>query len=94
MNRIVIGTLAGVGIAGMATAPAAYAAQLSTEVTTRAPAQSSEHIVVAEAGMGGMGLGCVSNLGAPRLSRDRSRAVHHHVPEPPAFTGAVAAETA
>ena len=64
MNRIVVGTLAGIGIAGMATAPGAYAAPLSTETTTRAPAQSPENIVVAEAkkkgggaGSGGGGMG-------------------------------------
>jgi hypothetical protein len=36
----------------MATAPGAYAAQPSTEIATRAPDQSPENIVVAEAGMG------------------------------------------
>ena len=57
MNRIVIGALAGIGIAGMATAPGAYAAQTSTEVAPRAPAQSPENIVVAEAKKKGGGAG-------------------------------------
>ena len=35
MNRIVIGTLTGIGIAGMATAPGAYAAAGSFEAETQ-----------------------------------------------------------
>jgi hypothetical protein len=49
MNRIVIGALASIGIAGMATAPGAYAAgQSSGEGASRGPVQSPDNIVVAE----------------------------------------------
>jgi hypothetical protein len=64
MHRLVIGTLAGIGIAGMATSPAAYATQSSGETTvSRPPPQDPETIVLAGPMGGGMGMASGGNTG-------------------------------